>query len=97
MNKDSKNDYKKSLEALRTIFNSVDPEGLEPGKEDGSPIDEYDDEIARIYSFVIHNVEDVKINKSLLVAEINKIWKENFGSNCDDAVEVANRIIKELF
>ena len=97
MNKNLKVDYKKSTGILRGILNIVDPEGLEPGQEGGSPIDEYDDEVAKIYSFVIHNLEDVKLNKNLLADEINRIWMESFGNTCQGVDEIVDRIIKELF
>ncbi len=85
------------MDIIRGILNSVDPEGLEPGQEDGSPINEYDDEVAKIYGFVLHNLEDVKLNKNLLADEIGKIWIENFGNTCHGANEIVDRIIKELF
>ncbi|MBP9854380.1 MAG: hypothetical protein KBD53_05895 [Candidatus Omnitrophica bacterium] len=97
MNKDLKKDYKKSLNALRNIFNSFDPEGLEPGQVDGAPCDEYDAEIAKIYAYIVHNLETIKLNKHLLIDAINKIWMESFGNECRLAREVSDKIIKEFF
>ena len=97
MNRDLKKDYKKFIDTLRNILNSVDPEGLQPGKEDGTPTDEYDDEVVKIYNYVSHNLEEIKLNNNLLVDEICKIWMESFSSSCNSVNEIANRIIKELF
>ena len=97
MNKNSKEDYKKSVKTLRNILNGVDPEGFAPGQEDGTPIDEYDAEAAKIYNFVIHNLEEIKLNNNLLVDEINKIWLESFRKACDSAKEITSRVIKSLF
>lgn len=97
MNKDLKKDYKKSIDTLRDILSSIDPEGLQPGKEDGTPADEYDDEVIKIYNFISHSSEEIKLNKNLLVDEICKIWMKNFSSNCNSVNEIVNRIVKELF
>lgn len=97
MNKDLKKDYKKAFNALRNILNSIDPEDLQPGQEDGTPIDEYDDEVSKIHNFITHNLEEVKINKQLLTKEISKIWMDSFEKECDSVNEIASRIIKELF
>lgn len=90
-------DYKQSINKLRCIFNEVDPESLNPGESDGTPEDEYDDEIVKVYNFILHNMEEIKLNNTLLVDEINKIWTEYFGSECSSAGGIANRIITELF
>ncbi len=97
MNKDSKSDYKESIQKLRTIINQLDPEGLDPGAMGGTPEDEYDEEIVRIYNFIIHNMEKIKLDSSLLKNEINKIWNESFGDNCAFGKELTNAIIKNFF
>ncbi len=69
--------------------------GLNPEEVGGSPKDEYDMEIAKIVSFLIHNLEDIKLNKQILINEINKIWQENFEEKCKNVEQITIDIVKK--
>ena len=93
--KNAKDQYRELFEKVREVINKYDPEGLDPGKEDGTPIDEYDAEAAAIVAFVIHNLEEIKLNRTLLVNKVNQIWKEYFGEFCELADAIARDIIHQ--
>ena len=54
MNSDSKRQYRFMLETVKKVLIAVDPCKFEPGKPDGTPLDEYDAEIVQIVKFVFH-------------------------------------------
>lgn len=90
-------DYKNLFNKVRLVMIEHDPMGLEPGKIDGTPRDEYDMEAAKIVAFLIHNLEDIKINNQLLIDEISNIWQENFEEKCKNVDQMARDIIKRAF
>ena len=47
--------YETASKVTRRIINYVDPEGFNPGKKDGAPVDEYEIEIAPIAEFIAGN------------------------------------------
>ena len=97
MRKEFNDEYKNLFQKIRAILNDVDPESFNPGQYDGAPADEYDGESRSILNFVIHNQERIKINNQILVAEINKIWQQYFGTECSKAEEIAQTLTKIIF
>lgn len=90
-------EYKEMFLEIRKLLNKIDPEGLEPGKKNGAPIDEYDPVVNRLVKYVLHYQENIKINNELLLAEINKIWREDFDNDCSAAEEIAVSLLKVIF
>ncbi len=89
-------DDKHLIEQIRRIINHYDPEGLDAGKIDGAPDDEYGAETTPIAAFFMHNQETIKLDPSKLVDEINRIWSKQFGRNCATAESIAEHIIQKL-
>ena len=95
MHKQAKSEYKKIFGKVRVIINRFDSACLEPGRSgSNTPIEEYDPEVARIVAYFIHHQEQVKLNPTLLLDEINRIWNEYFGEDCQDAKQIVDEIIK---
>lgn len=97
MKRENVQEYQKLFQDVRRILNQIDPEQLSPGAISGAPVNEYDAEVALILSYVIHNQEAIKINKDLLVNQINMIWEESFGGPCKEAISIASALLKVLF
>jgi len=89
--------YKKLFQDVRKIINEIDPEDLSPGQVDGSPVDEYDQEVQLIVNFIIHNQEEIKLDKQALINQINEIWRERFGDDCCSGDIIVDRLCKIIF
>lgn len=86
----NKEEFKNNLRKVIDVLNEVDPEGLRPGKANGSPQDEYESEATRILTVIFKNSA---ISKEDLEVEINKIWVEMFDANCLDADLLAEKLL----
>jgi len=90
-------DYKKLFSKIREILNRIDPEEFSPGEQNGAPIDEYEDEVTQILNYVLHNQEEIKKNKEVLINEITKIWAERFGTGCKDINVIVSDLLNVIF
>lgn len=90
-------EYKGLYDKIFEIIKQIDPENLEPGTKSGAPSDEYDSEITQLVGYVMHNQEEIKLDKQKLVNKIDQIWKDSFESVCRDAEKIAQEIIKIAF
>lgn len=95
--KNDNEEYKFFFVKISEIIKKVDPEKLEPGIQDGAPSNEYNSEIAQIVGYIVHNQEEIKLDRQKLVDKINQIWKESFGLVCRDAELISQEIIKIAF
>lgn len=95
---DNKNiEYRNLFINVSEIINKIDPEDLEPGAKNGAPLNEYDAETAKIVAYIVHNQEEIKLNKGNLTNKISQVWEESFGENCPDAEAMTQEIIKIIF
>lgn len=88
--------YQKVFRIVRNILNYVDPERLDPGKPGGSPIDEYEMEVAPIVSFVIRHRQSLESYIDSLSGEIDRVWTEHFDRECPGSKEIAKQIAMEI-
>jgi len=93
-NKKSAASYKNIFLIVRDVINSVDPESLEPGLPDGSPVDEYELEVTPITLFLVQNQNDLDSN--LLTQEIDKVWVKFFERSCANKEKIAAEILKRV-
>ena len=85
--------YKELFKKVRAIIDKHDPAGLSPGTREGTPVDEYNSETAVITTFLIHNQEEIKLDRKILIDEINRVWQEYFGQPCGSAERISSDII----
>ncbi len=83
--------YQLLFNSIRTILNDIDPESLNPGATNGAPKDEYDLETSQITKFLIKNRE---IGVEDILSEINRIWLESFGKDCDKSKELSVKLLE---
>lgn len=95
MKQEAKRRYKELFQKVLRIINLHDPAYLEPGAEEGSPEDEYADEAALIVAFLTRNGEAIKLDRNVLIREINRIWQEYFDQSCVVAERIAADIIRD--
>jgi len=95
MSEEAKARYQALFQKARAIINRHDPAGLAPGTSGGAPVDEYDSEVAPIVAFVVHKQEEIKLNRQILIDEINRVWQEYFNEVCELAEEIASDIVHE--
>jgi len=81
---------------VKRIIDDVDPEGFDPGGEDGCPENEYSIEVNPITLFLVENWDAVLADPSILTEEINRVWQQYFSSECRHANEIAVRILRDL-
>ena len=91
----AKNRYRELSEKVRAIINRHDPEGLSPGAQAGTPIDEYDSETAILSAFLTHHQEEIKVNRKILIDKVNQVWQEYFGRPCRSAEQISSEIVRE--
>jgi len=66
--------WKSTVRGVLAVLNDVDPYGLDPGKPDGAPLDEYDLEAEPIAK---HLVDD----GSITVEQVDAIWRHWFSES----------------
>ncbi len=88
--------YQKAFRVVRNIINYVDPESLEPGKPDGSPIDEYEMEVAQITSYLLNHLNQINSDPKFLSKEIDRVWTQSFDRECPASEYLAKEIIRKV-
>ena len=89
-------DYKNVLTELIKILNDLDPEGLLPGLENGSPVSEYEQEASAMLVIIMRLKKTSKFNNGSLLVEIDKLWINQFGHSCKKKDQLSQNILTSL-
>ena len=90
-------EHQKGMSIVREVINRIDPMELSPGKPDGTPVNEYDQEVGIITNYLVSHADELKEDAAPFAEEINDIWQEYFGEECNSPEKLAKEILTKYF
>jgi hypothetical protein len=79
-------------EVVLEVLNQHDPEGLEPGSDDGCPKDEYEAE-AREIARLLARMGPGELDLQIIEQAVNAVWVKTFTRPCPESKEIAATLL----